>query len=100
MDDAKVQAATDLFLANEKLVWWTIRRFFGENPPERQEEMYGEGRYWLWRAALTYDPAKGGHVCHIRESRHSAGDPPVASSVSRRIAGRTAVCLIADRASH
>lgn len=59
MDDATIQVATDLFLANEKLVWWTIRRFFGENPPERQDEMYGEGRLWLWRAALTYDPAKG-----------------------------------------
>lgn len=53
------ERAVELFQANQGLIGFVIRRYFGSNPPELKEEMFDEGRLYLWQAALTHDPAKG-----------------------------------------
>jgi RNA polymerase sigma factor (sigma-70 family) len=53
------ERAVELFLANQGLIGFVIRRYFGSNPPELKEEMFDEGRLYLWQAALTHDEAKG-----------------------------------------
>lgn len=53
------ERAVELFLANQGLIGFVIRRYFGSNPPDLRGEMFAEGRLYLWQAALTHDPAKG-----------------------------------------
>lgn len=54
-----VEEATGLFLTNERLIWFVIHRYFSSVPADAREEMYEEGRYWLWKAAVVYDPERG-----------------------------------------
>lgn len=54
-----VEEATGLFLTNERLIWFVIHRYFSSVPADAREEMYEEGRYWLWKASINYNPEKG-----------------------------------------
>lgn len=53
-----IDEAIALFQSNERLIWFVIHRYFSDLPGDVQEEVYEEGRYWLWKAATNYDPER------------------------------------------
>lgn len=54
-----IDEATKLFLDHERLVYFTVRKYFFTVPADELEDVVSIGRVGLWKAALTYDKTKG-----------------------------------------